>query len=155
MVDTGFCARWIFSFIEPKLCQSLHWRSSSPATPNDSLLSFLCSIAPLVALRARQRTADLGAHVYEGCRARDVNADIPDVDLYHGELSITAEACLQLFKTFISRVTTPASMRAIFRNERGGILPLFQGWGMGHRMCPILINEEVAQGEPGWFPSPL
>jgi len=150
MADTGFNARWITALIEPKLCQSPRWRCTSPATPNDSLFSFLSSIAPLVALRVWRCAAELGAHVYEGCRPRVVSADIHDADLYHGELSVTAEACLQPFQDTHFKSYHPGFNEGGLPQRERGEYSLFSkdgGWGTG--CVPSLINEEVAQGGRG------
>lgn len=147
MADTGFYARWIIAFIEPEPCQSLRWRCTSPATPNDFLLSFLFSIASLVALRVWRRADDLGAHVYEGYRARVVSSDIHEVDLYHGELSVSAEACAQPFQDIHIKSYHPGFNEGNLPQRERGDTPSFPrmgGWDTG--CVPSLLTKRWPRG---------
>ena len=77
MVDTGLYARWIFAFIKPKLCQSLHWRRTSPASSNDSPWSYLSPISQHFARHARIREANLDALVPVACCSRPISIAFP------------------------------------------------------------------------------
>jgi len=58
-----------------------------------------------------------------------------------------------IFTILISRVTTPAPMGAIFRNEGGTITPVLPWMEEGTQGVSPSFKEEVAWG-PGWFPLP-
>jgi hypothetical protein len=67
--------------------------------------------------------------------------------------AVRSRCARSYFTILISRVTTPAPMGAIFRNEGGTITPVLPWMEEGTQGVSPSFKEEVAWG-PGWFPLP-
>ena len=151
MAVTGCYARRMFAFIELKLCQRSHWRRTSPVTSNAShFLSTSCPISPLFAYSGRRHGA-IGHLFSVWLMGQGFSST-----LRSGRHPPPARprCARSYFTILISRVTTPAPMGAIFRNEGGTITPVLPWMEEGTQGVSPSFKEEVAWG-PGWFPLPV